>query len=535
MKANPVLIKGFLFVAAALGFSILALPKVARWRTFAFEDAGASLATLVLTASGDRPGVDNGYLYGLLPMAATQGWYGLFGATPGAALSAWVLANVLVACGLARFAVHARVGWPGVAVMLAATPLVGVQSLAHAIEPVLLVNALAEQARGRRSAALALVTLCAFDKPSMAYVYGLILVVTILGGFFARGPKPSWLDRARALIPAIVVGVVCVLLLAGLYGPGTLANSLFPSRAAAVYKEGGFGFFHGVGRNFWRPPGAGFRYYLGTPAGFWLAGSLVLILGASHHTPSPRPSPRQRGEGVIRSPRPFGERVRVRGFRPGPVLLDALGAVEGFVHPSKDDADGQNREVVATCAALHLAFVCCFFGNAWSYNYYLYILTMGLAALSPRTRRHSSLVLILAACALLGQKASIADNLSSWRSLERRPETLGLWVLPDEGAEWSHVLSLVRGGRPSLLATSDGASCLFPDFAPAVLWYASPGNLTRVEIRRKRAQLSSSPFVIETPSIYDRWPSDQFPTFREALSGSELVFPGTYYRVYRRK
>ena len=46
--------------------------------------------------------------------------------------------------------------------------------------------------------------------------------------------------------------------------------------------------------------------------------------GASPNTPSPRPSPRQRGEGEFRSPRPFGERVRVRGIRPGQVLLDAL-------------------------------------------------------------------------------------------------------------------------------------------------------------------------------------------------------------------
>ena len=115
----------------------------------------------------------------------------------------------------------------------------------------------------------------------------------------------------------------------------------------------------------------------------------------------------------------------------------------------------------------------------------------------------------------------------------RRRSSIG--VRADEGAEWSELLGLVRGGRPALLATSDGASCLFPDFSPAVLWYISPGNLTRVEIRRKRAQLSSSRFVIETPSIADRWPSDQFPTFREALDGSAVIFQGTFYRVYRRR
>ena len=42
------------------------------------------------------------------------------------------------------------------------------QTFVYILEPVFLVHALAEQARGRRSVALALATACAFVKPSMA-------------------------------------------------------------------------------------------------------------------------------------------------------------------------------------------------------------------------------------------------------------------------------------------------------------------------------------------------------------------------------
>ena len=64
-----------LFVVMSVAFSVLALPRSLNLSRFAFEDDGANLAEFVLIEHGSRPGVDDGYIYGLagLPLGAS-GW-----------------------------------------------------------------------------------------------------------------------------------------------------------------------------------------------------------------------------------------------------------------------------------------------------------------------------------------------------------------------------------------------------------------------------------------------------------------------------
>src|SRR5207245_319775 len=143
--------------------------------------------------------------------------------------------------------------------------------LVQVLEPALLVHALAEQARGRRDRALALVTTAAFVKPSMAYVFGLYLLVAIV-----LTDRAAWW---RALWPASVVGVALAVVLAAVYGVRPLVNTLIPTGGMEVYRQGRLGFFHGTGRAFWIRPGAGLRGYLRYEIGYWLAGTFVLLAG----------------------------------------------------------------------------------------------------------------------------------------------------------------------------------------------------------------------------------------------------------------
>ncbi len=63
------------FVVASIGLSVFMLPSVAQWRIFTSEETGTGLSILVLTEQGDRPGLDNGYIYGMLPLVPTRFGY----------------------------------------------------------------------------------------------------------------------------------------------------------------------------------------------------------------------------------------------------------------------------------------------------------------------------------------------------------------------------------------------------------------------------------------------------------------------------
>jgi hypothetical protein len=473
-----------LFVTMALALSVFHLPRVAAWQSAAFQDAGANLTIDYLTRHGDRPGIDNGYIYGLLCLGFGQLWCGLFGLTPYASLAAWTLGNLVLAWGMARFAFHARVGPAGVALMLVGMNLCNDQTFVYICEPILLAHALAEQARGRRAAALALTTACAFVKPSVASVYGLILVATILAG---RGGPPRFRDRLRVLVPATVVGVSLLLILGAVYGVPALIRSLVPVHAAAIYKANGFGFFFGRGSTFWYFPRVSKGYYIGTPAGFWLLGTVVLLVGA----------------------------------------------IWGIVAPRKEEPP-RNREVVATCAAIHAAFVCFFFAHQFSYKYYYFVLVFGLAVLAPRSKAWAAVVLALAAVGLVGNRADALANLNEWRLARRCPEMFGLYARPAEIEEWREVRRRIEGRRAATLTVSDGAALIIPELFPPTIYYMAPTELTPLETRRKLEQLRAAEAVVEVADVIDRWPSVQYPVFGPALDGCERVYESKRYRVYAR-
>jgi hypothetical protein len=476
-----------LFIAEVVALTLLQAPNELFFR-FAFGDSGTSLTIDDLVRRGFRPAIDFGYIYGLLPLLINHIGFAVLGTSPRTCWWATLLCDIALAWGLARFATAQRIGWVGVALLVVAMPDLLRSSydvLVQALEPALLVHALAEQARGRRDRALALATAAVFVKPSMAYVFGLYLLVATLLTIERRQPR-AWL---RALGPALLTGMILALVLAAVYGARPLFRTLIPTAGIEVYRQSRFGFFHGTGRDFWYRPGAGLRGYFRYEIGYWLAGTFVLIGGGI--------------ESLVRLARKVPPKV------------------------------AHNDEVVLGCAWLHVLFVTLFFGHRFSWKYYHSLFLLGLAALVPRGRRHAVVVVVLAALVLYTDKAWVQALADDWRVRAPSATTLGLWATREDQEEWARVLELTRGERPVLMAECEGVTLLFPRFAPPMGAYFVPGHPLPVEIRRKAAQLASATLIVKVGPPGDRR-FDRWPELVAALDGCEPVWEGKLYQVYRR-
>jgi hypothetical protein len=485
---RPVLLAGLLG-AEVVTLTFLQAPNELFVR-FAFLDSGTILSIQDMIRRGYRPTIDFGYIYGLLPLLINRVWLAVWGATPRAIWGAILVCNLVMAWGLARFATAQRIGWPGVALFVLAMPDLLRSSydvLVQALEPALLVHALAEQGQGRRDRALALLTAAAFVKPSMGYLLGLYVLIAI-ALTIDRTKSAAWL---QALAPAVVTGVILAVVLGAVYGVRPLLNTLIPRSGMEVYRRSGYGFFFGSGRDFWYRPGAGVRGYLRYEIGYWLAGTLVLVAGG----------------------------------------LGSLRRIARRIVPKV----AFNDEVVLGCALIHVMFVTFFFGHRFSWKYYLSLFLAGLADMVPRGRRHAWVIAFLAVLILFTCKAWVQSVADDWKTRSRSPVILGLWATPDEQREWARVLELTRDEPqpPVLLARCEGATLLFPRFAPPVVAYLVPGHPLASEVRRKADQLASARLIVVVASPGDRWFA-RWPELAAALDGCEPVWEGKEYEVYRR-
>ncbi len=485
-------------------------------------DPGVDLTIHDLTARGFRPTVDFGLVYGLLPPLVNRVWYTLAGTSPRAYRVELVLGTCLTALGMARFARARRVGAAGVALIALSLPDVLFSTYStsvHVFEPALLVHGLAEHARGRRATALALATAACFVKPSMGFVYGLVLCLCI--AVTLKGSE--WRDWARALGPSALVGVLLAVVLATTYGVGPLVRTILPGAGMSNYRLERYGFFRGTGREFWVLPEGSLRAYFRYEVGFWLIGTAWLIASGiaslwrlgrgGPFRPPPRPlSPRER--------MPEG---RVRG--PG---VDEETALQG--QPSGDER--RDDEVIVCIAALHVAFVTCFYAHRMSWAYYFAILILGLAA-TAKGRRRAAVVWLLAAMLLVSDRSKLLTTYREWSTSAPGPETLGLWATPAERSEWLEVLRRTRGHRPVLLSEVEGSVPLVPGFASPVAAYFFPGICLPVEARRKAKQLAAAGMIVAT--VPRDWRGFRlWPELAAALDGCEPAFEGDAFRLYRR-
>ena len=478
-----------------LAIDLLKLPDSMAFEHYAFCDAGANLTLQYVTAHGLRPAIDFGYNYGLLPILAGRIWFGIAGATPISLQALMTVCDLAIAWAIAKIVSRIRFGAAGLA-LTAITLGFAVQasypSIAQAVEAVLLASALASQARGSRASALALACAAVFAKPSMGYVYSLVLIAAIVRERWRAGAKPG--EWVAELAPAAATGAALVLVLGIIYGPLALARTAIPIEGMSNYRAGNFGFFTGAGREFWDPHGLSWLFYLIDFSGFWIAGTIFLI-----------------GSGVAA------------------IFYLATGVGGGL--------EARRNEIVATCAVLHVAFITLFFGNQWSWIYYAYFLTVGVAAAAGASAIQRRVTIGLGVMGMMAWTHVIRLERLCWDTGQRDAVTAGLWASPDERKEWGQVLDTIRGSKAVVLDLKGAAELMYPEFEPPVTLYLDPGLIKPLEIQRKLAQLSAAQLVVVPANIgievCNGIPA--VPELEAAIKGFEPRVKGKHFDVYQRR
>jgi hypothetical protein len=473
-----------LFATEIAVITALSLPSLMLFRNFAFADWGTNFTLQYLLSTGLLPNIDFGYPYGNLALLFGHLWFSAIGATPNTYAAAMLICNLLVAWAIALLMTQLQLNGAALVLVFVTLPYamqVLYPNFAQAIESVLLTGALAAQACRRRGLALGLVAAGCFAKPSLSYVYGLILLVLILWDLHSQ-QRLTLPTAVRALAPAGLCMVGLFLILALGYGADSTARTLLPTAGAANYRAFHYGFFTGTGRLFWWPTDAGWGYYLTTIAGFWLAGTIWLL-----------------GNGV---------RAAYRWW---------LGI--------KGDA---GSEMVLTCAILQLAFVTLMFGSRLFWMYYTYILVIGLAATSLGSVAFAtSVIRFLTVLGIFGHTTTIAVRLHLPALLRADAHTGGLLMEAGEQNEWNRACVLARG-HDAVVATDMGdANLMFPEFEKPTAALLLPGIALPNEVEREAERLRQAEIII-VPTNH----LPGFPAVSAALADRRRVFDGQYFRVY---
>ncbi len=494
-RSRSALWLGCLFGAETLAYALVRLPTDLGFDANAFGDRGDFLSISYLVAHGSRPAIDFGYHWGLVPIMLARLWFTLFGATVQANEAIMVVCALLVAIGIGRMAAALRLGTLGIALLIVALPFAfPTFTLTYALEAALLSNALAEQAAQRRSAALALATASCFVNPSMAYIYGFVLLLGLLWESWRphddTGSSIDWSNIVRMVTPAAITGIVLIVVLSAVYGPLTLAKTILPLAGMEAHRNQASGFFHGVGRDFWYQPRLGLPYYLFSVVGFWIAATLWLI---------------------------------VAGLRAGRRLLLTPRARDIFVA-----AD----EFILTCAILHVIFVTIFFGSQVSWRYYSYILVMGVAATSIRNSQSARIAGLLAVMALLGNVSHFAQIAGQWRTTAPRAVMAGMWASSAEVREWEQVQRAIEGHRALLLTAMGCGPLLSTHFEPPFANHFTPGELMPDQLARLMLQIDGAPRIVVVVSSGFGNMLVWWPDIQRALDGHELLWKGESFAVY---
>ena len=479
-------------------------PKVADWSLFSFYDPGTTLKGDMLLAKGYVPTVDFGYTHGLVSLLVGRAGFAVLGRTPRAYFLLTLGLEMVMAWPLARLLIALRLGRGGILIFLISLPIAIMPvylTLTHPLEALLLLLALADHAEGRRSRALAILTLCIFVKPSMAYVYGLVLVGLIVLSEIQNSEFriQNWGERiwgiGKQLLPAAAVMTVCFAGLSVWYGTGPVIHTMLPITGAKTYASTGFGFLQPSGRSFWIQPEI--LKYVRTSLGVWLmivAVSIPAMISAAWQIVL---GPKHSAQGVGNSS-PLSMRV----------------------------------ELLFVFCALHLAFLFGFYGwpGSWTYYSYLPMLTLALLVSMVPLRRWAWAILVLL---LLAAHVELAGTvMSDWTKKQETPA--GLWVENEMLAEWDMVKATVAG-KQALVMTNGWPADLPANMEMPDAWFPEPGIPTAREIARIQKQIERADCVVlwqhyHTEKV-DTW---DLPEYAALRPGFKIGFKGKYFTIMER-
>jgi len=356
-------------------------------------------------------------------------------------------------------------------------------SPAHAIEPAILLFAVAAQASGRLGVALALAVLAVFVKPGMGYLLGAALVAESLA---TASAGPRW----RRFVPAAVLGAALSVALIAAFGWEPLANTMIPTESRKLYQDQNCGFFHGDGQVFWKPPPVRpVLYYIFTPAGGWLLASGVLAAG-------------------------------------------------GLVATIRWHQDAAAR-VAMLVAGLHLTFVLFLFGNRYAWSYYPWMPCLGAAVVLDRLPRWTAVrgvasvawafVVALGLLAVAHTTFHTFRLRSVWQAVERDPRIDGFYASPQVATAWQQVRERADDGGVFVLSRAGCAWYFAAGVESPSVWYLNRAVATPGEWERVRAGIARNRWLL-VPDWFDSnlltWPelADVLAPFRPAGQGPGVAW-----------
>jgi len=509
--AKPTPLRRFWLLGAGLAILLLLLqlwqlPRIAGWTFFSFFDPGTALKGDWLISMGMKPAIDFGYTHGLASLVIAHWGFAVLGRTPAAFLIMTSVMEVLMALAIARFAIAMRLSRPALWFLFLALPVAIMPcylTLTHPLEAQLLLWAIAEQAGGRRERALALCTACLFVKPSMAYVYGLLLLICTLIDWYRRERSGSGLLRRTA--PAILTGLLMAGAMIWRFGIRSLLLTIVPITGMRTYKDTHFGFFSGSGLQFWSPAYHPWYYYVITPAGLWLVMSTILLwvllirgLRYKHVGPTPSQTPRIGG-----------------------LITDWLHAPNRFM------------ETALSIAIMHLAFVLGFYGWKYAWEYYSYLPVLFTTLVISRCgARQVQLTVVLGILALCSQARSAGLTLWCWHGKVRNHQTGYLWAYPQQSSQWQYVARKVQGHRTLIL--SNGFLPWMPKgMAMPLSWFPEPGIPTAIEMRRLKREALAAHYIVVRRGYgkFGLWANPAFTSVRREFS---MQWQGAYFSIWKR-
>jgi hypothetical protein len=483
------------------------LPRIAGWTLFSFFDPGTALKGDLLISMGMKPGIDFGYTHGLASLIVAHWGFALLGRTPAAFLIMTAIMEVLMAVAIARFAVAMKLTRPALWFLFLALPVAVMPSyltLTHPLEALLLLWAIAEQASGRRERALAICTACVFVKPSMAYVYGLLLVISTIVDWYGHERNISGLLRRTA--PAMATGLLMAAAMIWRFGVRSLLLTIVPITGMRTYKDTHFGFFSGSGLQFWSPAFHPWYYYIITPAGIWLVMTALLIWVLLVGT-----------QGVKHIGLKRSHATKIDGRTPR--------WVPGI---------GRLRETALCIALMHITFVLGFYGWKYSWEYYSYLPVLFTALVISRCHaRQVQMAAVLGILAVCSQARSTGITFWCWHGKVRSAQTGYLWAYPQQAAQWRYVAQKVRGRRTLIL--SNGYLPWMPKgmFMP-LSWFPEPGIPTAIEMRRLKSEALTAHYIV-VRSGYGKFGLWVNPAFASARRHFRLLWRGKYFSIWIRK
>jgi len=468
-------------ILSCCGYFLALYPYTMGFRGFYFGDSAWSYTVEMMLRDGLMPVTDFAYFYGLIALLINKIWFAIFDLTPQALLYMYIVGIIASVYGVIQIVTALELGRLGGFIIVVAGPIIVnsghlLLSPVHIWEPALLINALAAQVRGRYATALALTTLAALVKPSLAYVYGLLLLIQILGGWIPQNTS-NFHQRLRLLLPATIVGVIVSSIVIAYFGFDRFIQTQIPLTAGKAYADFHFGFFYGIGREMWWPKKWTLAHYFFTIAGAWLIASFILFIGTI-------------------------------------VSLRYLYTTSG--------------RFIATCGILHAIFVCFLFGNQWSWIYYPYLLFLGAAVSIDRGLKYtsswvSSIILtggvILSAFLLFTVTFfwMAINGVELWKTSMRNPLSYGMYSDREDYEAWMEVMRLAQNQRVFVLNRTNAAHIFSPPVDGPRVWVLIRSIATPGEIDRIRNQIAQAD-VIVLPRWHDNdlleWP-EFAPQLRE--------------------